>query len=929
MDSNDYLTLSDIFGDDEEDVLEHYGTKYHSGRYPYGSGEDPYQHDGGIRGAYKDLKGKGLSDVDIAQGWGMTTTELRTRMSVEKTLERENLYLKCKELSDKGLNATEIGRKLGYPESSIRSFLDPAKRERNQVALATAEMLQKEVDTNGFTDIGDGMESRLGISRDKLKNATYILEQKGYNIYNIPVVQQGTNKKTTMQVIAPPDMTWKECLFNKDKVNVVNDPYTEDGGKSYQGLQKPVSVDGKRVLIRYAEEGGKDKDGLIEVRPNVEDLSMGDNRYCQARIAVNDKYYMKGMAIYNNNIPGGYDLVYNTNKSKGTPPEKVYKSMKTKKDENGNEVIDWDNPFGATIKWDEYEDGKLIREVGQRTYLDSNGKRKLGAINIVNEQGDWGDWSRRLSSQFLSKQSPALAERQLTISYEGKRRELEEIKALTNTEIQKRLLDSFADDCDSAVRHLKAAPVPGQSTAVIIPFPEMKDNECYAPQYPNGTIVSLVRHPHGGTFEIPTLVVNNNYRNARTALGNTSDAIGINAKVAAQLSGADFDGDTVLVLPNPNAKLIKSRPALEKLKDFEPKDFKKSDDMVPTGPRNKGGDGFRKQMQMGMVSNLITDMTLRGADDDELVRAIKHSMVIIDAEKHNLDWKASEKEYNTAELKCKYQDGGGVSTLISRAKHEVVIPERKDFYLSQINKDTGEIEWQETGRTMKKWNPETKSYEDTGKPATQKVAMIDTVPDAYELSSGTTMEATYADYANKLKALANDARKTRVSLKNMEYSPSAAKAYAQEVSSLKAKLNEAQKNRPLERKAQAIAESRLRELIDSNPDFDKADKKKYQARFLNEARRRMGSDRSKITFTPKEWEAVQAGAITSNLFSKLLTRTDIDVIKDYATPRNYVPKLSKSEIAYAKSMLAVGNYTTAQIASMLGVSSSTLLRAVE
>ena len=34
----------DIF----EDELAHYGTPRHSGRYPWGSGDDPYQHEGEI-----------------------------------------------------------------------------------------------------------------------------------------------------------------------------------------------------------------------------------------------------------------------------------------------------------------------------------------------------------------------------------------------------------------------------------------------------------------------------------------------------------------------------------------------------------------------------------------------------------------------------------------------------------------------------------------------------------------------------------------------------------------------------------------------------------------------------------------------------------------------------------------------------------------
>ena len=47
---------------------------------------------------------------------------------------------------------------------------------------------------------------------------------------------------------------------------------------------------------------------------------------------------------------------------------------------------------------------------------------------------------------------------------------------------------------------------------------------------------------------------------------------------------------------------------------------------------------------MGDVSNLITDMTIKGANNDELARAVRHSMVVIDSEKHNLDVKASARD---------------------------------------------------------------------------------------------------------------------------------------------------------------------------------------------------------------------------------------------------------------------------------------------
>ena len=83
-----------------------------------------------------------------------------------------------------------------------------------------------------------------------------------------------------------------------------------------------------------------------------------------------------------------------------------------------------------------------------------------------------------------------------------------------------------------------------------------------------------------------------------------------------------------------------------------------------------------KQTEMGKISNLITDMTLKGASDDEIERAVKHSMVVIDAVKHHLDYKQSYIDNNIDELKAIYQAkptgrNGGASTLISRASSTV------------------------------------------------------------------------------------------------------------------------------------------------------------------------------------------------------------------------------------------------------------------
>lgn len=125
---------------------------------------------------------------------------------------------------------------------------------------------------------------------------------------------------------------------------------------------------------------------------------------------------------------------------------------------------------------------------------------------------------------------------------------------------------------------------------------------------------------------------------------------------------------------------------------------------------------------MGVISNLITDMTLKGATQDELARAVRHSMVVIDAEKHKLDYKQSEIDNDIASLKRRYQgrigeDGKyheGASTLISRAKSEVSVNKRQGS--PQIDPETGRQYWKDAdkleytdsrGRVKKRTQPST------------------------------------------------------------------------------------------------------------------------------------------------------------------------------------------------------------------------------
>lgn len=889
-----------------ENSLMHYGVKKRSGRYPWGSGDNPYQHSGDFLSRVDELKKQGLSEKEIATAIGLSTTDLRMQVRVAKHERRSLEADRARSLREDGLSLNEIAKKMGYAnDSSIRSLLDENTAANKNRAKATAEILKKELEEKGILDVGAGVERELGVSQNTLKEALFILETEGY-VHTGVGMPQVTNKgqQTTLEVIAKTDKDAKELqrdIYNDfDIVKSVGDYHSTDSGLTYNKLEYPSSINSDRVKIRYGDEGGINKDGVIEIRRGVEDLDLGNSHYAQVRILVDGTHYLKGMAMYSDDMPEGADIVFNTNKKSGTPKEKVMKEIKN----------DPDNPFGASIKAN-----------GQSKYIGKDGKEHLSAINKLKEEGDWDKMSKNLSSQFLSKQPVQLIKRQLDLTYKDRVAEFDEIMSLTNPTIKKKMLMDFANECDGAVVHLKAAALPRQSTQVILPINALKENEIYAPGYKDGERVALVRYPHGGTFEIPELRVNNKNPSAISILGkNIKDAVGINPKVAERLSGADFDGDQVVVIPTGGKVKIKSTPALKDLEGFDPK----------TTYSTEGKSGVKlmtkseTQKQMGMVSNLITDMTLKGASESEIARAVKHSMVVIDAEKHKLDYKQSEKDNGIAELKKRYQgytteDGrevGGASTLLSRRKQDVRVPERQGSGL--IDPETGRVSYKESGRT----------YIDkkTGQPtlATTKVKLLNQVEDARSLSSGTPQENAYADYANKMKALANQARKEYKATGNLRYDSKAAETYREEVASLNAKLNVAAKNAPRERRAQAIANSQVKAKVQANPDMDKKEIKKASQIAITNARASVGASgkETRITITDREWEAIQAGAISDNKLTQILRYADADALKQRATPRT-TTELSTAKINKIKAMVASG-YTNADIAESLGVSSSTV-----
>ena len=987
-----------------EDILMHYGVKFRSGRYPWGSGDNPYQHGEDLLARIEELKKKGWTEnaENIKKEFGISMKQYRNEKALA-IFERDSLLIdRAKSLRDDGLGPTEIGKQMGRSESTVRGWLKDDSDEKIKLTMKTADFIREQVDKNKMVDVGKDVEKELGISPERLDLALHILQREGYPLYNNRFEQQ-TNKGnwTTQKVLCAPGTEYKE-IYQLDKIHPLNeDKYvSHDGGETFDKFVYPKSMDSSRIKIRYSDEKGADgitgdeKDGLVEIRRGVQDLSLGNDHYAQVRILVDGTHYIKGMAAYSDNMPDGVDIVFNTNKPSTKSMKEVLKPIDEKNPEN---------PFGANIK-----------AGGQSYYIDKDGNRQLSLINKRASEGDWTEWKDTLPSQFLGKQNLSLIQKQLNLAKADKLAEYEDICSLENPTVKKHFLEKFADECDSAAVHLKAAALPGQKYHVIVPIGTLKDNEVFAPQYENGTKLALVRYPHGGTFEIPVLTVNNRNKLAKDTIGTASiDAVGINKRIADQLSGADFDGDTVMCIPTDDASgkvKISRKPPLKDLEGFDPKlAYPEVKGMRYMKDPVTGKDSTQKEM--GAISNLITDMTLLGATDDELARAVKHSMVVIDAGKHKLNYKKSEKDNDIKSLKQTYQIkvkangelsvGDGASTLLSRASGEYTVNKRQgspktnikgtewydpsrpegvkiykdadDLYYpvrdhnkstgvttlrtldgKKVSYDTKDPDAVEKYAPIKERNPRTgkMEYKSVIDPSTgeayftnkagdirykagkrlQKSTQMEEVDDANKLVSmmRNKKELEYAAYANSMKALANTARKEAYFTGDIEYSPNAKAIYATEVASLNEKLKEALMNSPRERQAQrqagAIAKARQQE----DPDIKAKDLQKISTQALTKTRAEVGSvsrkDRN-IDITDKEWEAIQAGAISKTTLTKILANTDVDALRERAMPRG-TTTLSATQISRIKAMSA-SNYTLEEIAKKMGKSPSTISKYIK
>lgn len=906
-----------------ESNLMHYGILRKSGRYPWGSGEKWGKGDTETKSGrsksfldmVRELEEKGLSKKEIADGVGMTTTQLRDTITVANNARRRESQLRAEQLREKGWSATEIGKELGIRESSVRELLNPSVQERTMILENTANALREEVDKGGWIDVGRGQEYHVpggGVSKEKLRAAVSILRDEGYELINVQVDQAGTGagKKTSYKVLCPPGTTYKDVVTTTDLIRGFN-RVSDDGGRTWTGDLPPLSISPDRVAIRYKEDGGGKEDGVVYVRPGVKDVNIGGSNYAQVRIDVGGTHYIKGMAMYKNDLPPGVDLLVNTTKSRGTPKMGDKNNTVLK-----NQSDDKQNPFGAVIS-------RQITEIGP------DGKERVtSAMNILQEEGSWDRWSRTLSSQVLSKQSSKLAEKQLGLAYSSKKKELDEILELTNPTVRQHLLEKFSDSADSDAVHLSAAAMPRASYHAILPFNSLKDTEVYAPNFNQGERVALIRYPHGGTFEIPELIVNNNSPVPKATIGRAKDAIGINHRVAQRLSGADFDGDFVMVIPN-DTGAIKSTAPLRQLEKFDPHQYKLPDDAPRMSAKTK-------QKQMGDVSNLITDMTIQGATTTEIARAVKHSMVVIDAEKHHLDYKRSAIQNGIPALKEKYQgrhpDGKlrGAATLISRASSQERVNARRPRRAKDggpIDAATGRRMWEETGETktsVRTLKSGEKRFKVTR--VQEKSTKLAETDDAYTLVSkdgGTRIERVYADHANRLKALANLSRKEMVTNTDaIIVNESAKRVYKDEVAQLRADLHVARMNSPRERTAQVMANAIIAQKKADRPDMDDATLKKIKGQALTEARFRAGAKKQLVPISDRQWEAIQAGAVPKTMLMEILKNTDIDRVKELATPKP-VLSLARAEAARARALQSQG-LTQAEIARILGVSVTTV-----
>ena len=225
----------------EDDYLEHVGVSKRdgadigSGRFPLGSGDNPFQHLEGLYGEYRKLHEKGLTDGEIGKSLGMSSGDLRGRLEYYQALKGSKNITDAVELKDKGLSNLEIAEKMGVSPSTVANYLKASQGVREAKIISTRNALKDKVDKVGWVEIGKGTENWMGVKRTMLDAAATTLYDEGYELYSdLRVRQGGSGNYTNLKVLAKPGMTRGDVLADKGNIEAtMADVKSRDGGFTY------------------------------------------------------------------------------------------------------------------------------------------------------------------------------------------------------------------------------------------------------------------------------------------------------------------------------------------------------------------------------------------------------------------------------------------------------------------------------------------------------------------------------------------------------------------------------------------------------------------------------------------------------------------------------------------------------------------------
>ena len=200
----------------------HEGVKRRSGRYEWGSGENPYQHEpwynpgSNPKETVKKLKENGLTNSQISEilkNEGLNEKQASSAMEIKTTQYRNYIKIArekklaqdrttAEQLKSRGWSNVAIAERMKVSEGTVRNLLKPGVEEKANIINNTSTMLKESLNKTGYLDVGLGSERYFGISRDRLRASLQQLKEEGYKIYYIEQTQQGTGKKTNTMVLS-------------------------------------------------------------------------------------------------------------------------------------------------------------------------------------------------------------------------------------------------------------------------------------------------------------------------------------------------------------------------------------------------------------------------------------------------------------------------------------------------------------------------------------------------------------------------------------------------------------------------------------------------------------------------------------------------------------------------------------------------------